>query len=63
MVYGRRPLGFTYISECISRLGVPEPCPEDRRHVRVVDPGLEDEWTDRVHHHDRVVVVSRDRLD
>ena len=35
-----------YIYESISRFGTPKPSPEDRRHVRVVDPGLDNKWAD-----------------
>ena len=35
-----------YIYERVSRLGAPKPSPDDCRHVRVVDPGLEDKWAD-----------------
>ena len=35
-----------YIYESIFRLCAPKASPEDHRHVRVVDPGLEDKWAD-----------------
>lgn len=52
-----------HVYQRVARLRSLETSPDDRSHVRMIDPGLDDERSDRMYHNHRVVVLCRHRLD